>query len=232
MLVVDKFTSEDLNFLKQGGTVTFDISTPKELVLDTVKAINDFEAMFNTRDPNRASELPRIEIDAKSCNTDVLIALLDYAMHREDIVNASLILNIFNVIKLYNSLSNSYFESPISYIKSIEEFIDIKAELAPTIKEVSTKLAFWYLSALYSIHKTEITVVDKIEMVPNLYHALLLTSDLFTLSAIFNKGDNIQTKDLVLVDSAYVYVVELANRLSLTNAFMMDIEKTLKLTEK
>lgn len=232
MLVVDKFTNDDLNALKQGGTVTFDISTPTDVVLETVKAINDFESTFNTRDPNMASELPQIQIDAKNCNTDVLIALLDYAMHREDLVNASLILNIFNVIKLYNSLSDSYFESPISYIKSIEEFIDIKAELAPTIREISTKLAFWYLSALYSIHKTEITVVDKVEKVPNLYHALLLTSDLFTLSAIFNKGDNIETKDLVLVDSAYVYVVELANRLSLTNAFVMDIEKTLKLNEK
>lgn len=231
MLVVDKFTDSDFETLKNGGTVTFDIATPKELVLDIVNRINDFEATFNTRDPDTPSGLPSITIDAKQCNTDVTVALLDYAMKREDLVNASLILNVFNMVKLYNSLSDSYFESPMSYIKSIEEFIDVKAELAPTIKEVSTKLAFWYLSALYSIHKTEITVVDKVEKVPNLYHSLILTSDLFTLSAIFNKGDNIQTKDLVLVESAYVYIVELANRLSMTNAFVMDIEKALNLKQ-
>lgn len=231
MLVVDKFTDSDFESLKNGGAVTFDIATPKELVLDVVNRINDFEATFNTRDPDTPSGLPSITIDAKQCNTDVIVAVLDYAMKREDLVNASLILNVFNMVKLYNSLSDSYFESPMSYIKSIEEFIDVKAELAPTIKEVSTKLAFWYLSALYSIHKTEITVVDKVERVPNLYHSLILTSDLFTLSAIFNKGDNIQTKDLVLVESAYVYIVELANRLSMTNAFVMDIEKALNLKQ-
>lgn len=228
MLVTTQFTDADFELVKQGESVTFDVSTPQDLVLFVVKRINDFEATFDTRNPEQASGLPIIQIDAKQCNTRVIVELLDYAMHREDLVNTSLLLNIFNVIKLYNTLSESYFESPLSYIKSIEEFIDIKSALAPTIREVSTKLAFWYLSALYSLHRTEITVVDKVEKMPNLYHYLLLTSDLFTLSGIFSKGENINTQDLVLVDYAYVYIVELSNRLSLTNSFLMDVEKVLK----
>lgn len=230
MLVTQQFTDQDFEEIKNGGRVTFDATTPKEVVLDTVKRINDFEATFDTRNIETKVVLPVIEIDAKQCNTDTLIALLDYAMGREDLVNASLMLNIFNFIKQYNSLSESYFDYPLSYVKSIEEFIDLKASLAPSIRHVSTQLAYWYLGALYSIHKTEITVIDKLEKVPNLYHGLLLASDLFTLSAIFNKSDSIDTSTLPQVEYAYVYVVELASRLCITDAFVKDIEKSFKQT--
>lgn len=227
MLVLTKLNEEDLNSLKSGGRVSFNEETPLEVVLHTVKCINDFEATFDTRSPAGKSSLPIIEIDAKGCSTDTIIEIMRYAMKREDLVNASLLLNVFNLIKRYNTLNDSYFEYELSYVKSIEEFIDLKASLAPEIKHVCTQLAYWYLGALYSIHKTEVTVVDKLETVPNLYHNLLLTSDLFTLSAIFNKGEDINTSKLPLVDYAYVYVIELASRMCVTDAFVKDIEKVL-----
>ena len=228
MLVTQEFTDQDFESIKAGGRVSFDETTPTKIVLATVKRINDYEAQFDTRTAEGKQVLPVIEIDAKQCSTDMLVKLLHYAMNREDLVNASLLLNIFNLIKQYNSLSETYFDYPLSYVKSIEEFIDLKATLAPDIKRVSTRLAYWYLGALYSIHKTEITVIDKLERVPNLYHSLLLASDLFTLSAIFNKGDSIDTSTLPQVEYAYVYVVELASRLCITDAFVKDIEKSLK----
>nr|DAH48029.1 MAG TPA: hypothetical protein [Caudoviricetes sp.] len=228
MLVTQEFTDQDFESIKAGGRVSFDETTPAKIVLATVKRINDYEAQFDTRTAEGKQVLPVIEIDAKQCSTDTLVKLLHYAMNREDLVNASLLLNIFNLIKQYNSLSETYFDYPLSYVKSIEEFIDLKATLAPDIKRVSTQLAYWYLGALYSIHKTEITVIDKLERVPNLYHSLLLASDLFTLSAIFNKGDSIDTSTLPQVEYAYVYVVELASRLCITDAFVKDIEKSLK----
>ena len=230
MFVTTEFTEKDLDSVKDGGRVSFTESSPCEVVLNAIKCINDFEATFDTRSSSGKSKLPVIEIDAKKCNTDTLIAILRYAMGREDLVNASLLLNIFNLIKQYNSLNESYFEHELSYVKSIEEFIDLKASLAPEIKNVCTKLAYWYLGALYSIHKTEVTVVDKLEPVPNLYHSLLLTSDLFTLSAIFNKGNSINTSELPLVDYAYVYVIELASRMCVTDAFVKDIEKVLNVS--
>ena len=230
MFVTTEFTEKDLDSVKDGGRVSFTESTPCEVVLNAIKCINDFEATFDTRSSSGKSKLPVIEIDAKKCNTDTLIAILRYAMGREDLVNASLLLNIFNLIKQYNTLNESYFEHELSYVKSIEEFIDLKASLAPEIKNVCTKLAYWYLGALYSIHKTEVTVVDKLEPVPNLYHSLLLTSDLFTLSAIFNKGNSINTSELPLVDYAYVYVIELASRMCVTDAFVKDIEKVLNVS--
>lgn len=230
MFVNNEFTKEDLDSVKNGGRVSFTESTPCEVVLHTIKCINDFEATFNTRCPSATCKLPVIEIDAKKCDTDTIIAIMRYAMRREDLVNASLLLNIFNLIKQYNTLNDSYFEYELSYVKSIEEFIDLKASLAPEIKHVCTQLAYWYLGALYSIHKTEVTIVDKLEPVPNLYHNLLLTSDLFTLSAIFNKGDGINTSELPLVDYAYVYVIELASRMCVTDAFVKDIEKVLNVS--
>ena len=230
MFVTTEFTEKDLDSVKDGGRVSFTESSPCEVVLNAIKCINDFEATFDTRSSSGKSKLPVIEIDAKKCNTDTLIAILRYAMGREDLVNASLLLNIFNLIKQYNTLNESYFEHELSYVKSIEEFIDLKASLAPEIKNVCTKLAYWYLGALYSIHKTEVTVVDKLEPVPNLYHSLLLTSDLFTLSAIFNKGNSINTSELPLVDYAYVYVIELASRMCVTDAFVKDIEKVLNVS--
>ena len=120
MLVTNSFTQQDLDALKNGGKVSFDETTPKELVLKTVKMINDYESTFEVRDFHQQVKLPTIEIDAKACSSDTLIALMDYALHREDLLNASLILNIFNLIKQYNSLSESYFNNPRSYIKSID----------------------------------------------------------------------------------------------------------------
>lgn len=229
MLITESFTQKDMDALKNGGKISFDASTPVDVVLQAVKMINDYEATFEVRNFHQKTDFPTIEIDAKACSTETLIALLGYAMNREDLLNASLILNIFNLIKQYNSLSEAYFNSPSSYVKSIEEFIDLKASLALPIKKVCTQLAYWYLGALYSLHKTEITVIDRLEKVPNLYHTLLLSSDLFTLSAVFSRGDGIDTANLPWVDNAYIYIMELANRMCITNAFVRDIEKSLGL---
>ena len=225
MLITTQFTEQDFDSIKNGGTVSFNETTPKDLVLEVVSKINDFEATFNTRDPGHPSQLPTIEIDAKHCTPDTVTALLDYAMSREDLVNGTLILNIFNLVKQYNSLSEEYFAHPLSYVNSIEQFIDLKASLAPAIKHACTQLAYWYLASLYSLHKTEVTIIDKLVTVPNLYHNLLLASDLFTLSAIFNKGDAINTDELPLVDSAFVYVAELSHRLCITDTLVKEIEK-------
>ena len=151
-------------------------------------------------------------VSLRGLSTELLTEGLRLCFGRLDIANPYILLNLYNTVKRYNTLDNSFFESEDVWFTSIEQFLDIKVGLRSEIQSFTNKMAYWYLSCIYSMHKVEYTMLEHHEPMPDIYRNFMLTSDLYTMSALVAKADNIQTKDLMLVDNAYAYVTELALR--------------------
>ena len=151
-------------------------------------------------------------VSLRGLSTELLTEGLRLCFGRLDIANPYILLNLYNTVKRYNTLDNSFFESEEVWFTSIEQFLDIKVGLRSEIQSFTNKMAYWYLSCIYSMHKVEYTMLEHHEPMPDIYRNFMLTSDLYTMSALVAKADNIQTKDLMLVDNAYAYVTELALR--------------------
>ncbi len=72
-------------------------------------------------------------IDIKPLPFDLKKAVFKHALAYPDLLNSYMILNIFNLIKGYNTFDDSFFENPSIYFNTLEEFLDIKTDLASEI---------------------------------------------------------------------------------------------------
>lgn len=185
-------------------SISFDPSVDADVFKQAVSDILDY-----TRNLEIAKQ-PKVSL--RGLSTELLTEGLRLCFGRLDIANPCILLNLYNTVKRYNTLDNSFFESEEVWFTSIEQFLDIKVGLRSEIQDFTNKMAYWYLSCIYSMHKVEYTMLEYHEPMPDIYRNFMLTSDLYTMSALVAKADNIQTKDLMLVDNAYAYVTELALR--------------------
>lgn len=208
--------------------------------LDDVKSINDTESQYNVSFSNydaysdSITHLLQLEpkyklfLHLKNFSTENKIYILKDAMSDKELQDPVLLLNIFNLIKNYNSYDDSYFSYEYTMFKDLEEILQIKLELKTDIKEYKTELAFWFLSCLNSLQKIEYTYADTVYSIPKAYKAILDQSDLILISNFINKANNIETKDLVLVDMAYAYITNICRKLAVTDTLLNDIGKVLK----
>lgn len=185
-------------------SISFDPSVDADVFKQAVSDILDY-----TKNLEIAKQ-PMVSL--RGLSTELLTEGLRLCFGRLDIANPCILLNLYNTVKRYNTLDNSFFESEEVWFTSIEQFLDIKVGLRSEIQDFTNKMAYWYLSCIYSMHKVEYTMLEHHEPMPDIYRNFMLTSDLYTMSALVAKADNIQTKDLMLVDNAYAYVTELALR--------------------
>ena len=185
-------------------SISFDPSIDADVFKQAVSDILDY-----TKNLELAKQ-PIVSL--RGLSTELLTEGLRLCFGRLDIANPYILLNLYNTVKRYNTLDNSFFESEDVWFTSIEQFLDIKVGLRSEIQSFTNKMAYWYLSCIYSMHKVEYTMLEHHEPMPDIYRNFMLTSDLYTMSALVAKADNIQTKDLMLVDNAYAYVTELALR--------------------
>lgn len=185
-------------------SISFDPSIDADVFKQAVSDILDY-----TKNLEIAKQ-PSVSL--RGLSTELLTEGLRLCFGRLDIANPCILLNLYNTVKRYNTLDNSFFESEEVWFTSIEQFLDIKVGLRSEIQDFTNKMAYWYLSCIYSMHKVEYTMLEHHEPMPDIYRNFMLTSDLYTMSALVAKADNIQTKDLMLVDNSYAYVTELALR--------------------
>ncbi len=199
--------------------VNFNVSDDVENIIEQIDNIVKLEL----EEFNKDEQFDKTQCDVinlKNLDTDQLTAVFRYCLTNENIVNPSILLNMFNLVKRFNTLDQSFFESEQVWFSNLEQFLDVKLNLTDEIKSFSSKLAFWYLSCICSMHKVEYTVMEHVEVMPLTYRYFIMTSDMMTLSAVVATADPIDTKQLVLVDKAYIFVSELASRLSLASAFL------------
>lgn len=154
----------------------------------------------------------QIFLDLKGLPVETLAEIFRYAFKKEDLNDPLLILNIINLIKVYNTLDDSFFDDEYVYADDIEKFLDLKLELVDDIAEFNKKVSIYFLSLFKSYNKFVYTPMDKHYKLPTIYKNIFLSTDLLTLSGIFSDTKNFDTSECVLIEDAFLYLTSLIEK--------------------
>lgn len=148
-------------------------------------------------------------LDLKSCDVKLKADIIRYALTQDNVTDPLMLLNILNLVKVYNTLDDSYFEAPDIYVSSVEELLDLKLDLNKDLKAFARQLSIYFLSLIKSYNKFAYTPADEHYELPKTYESIILATDMLTLAGIFAKVTNISTDELLYIDNAYIYMTSL-----------------------
>lgn len=169
---------------------------------------------------------------------EILISNLSYNHRKEalrsalktpQLKNSIFLMNVFCLVKGYNTFEESYFEHPQVFLNDEVEFLDIFDDLEEEIKEVTYKTAEYYVSMLKTCN-----LVEAVENNPNaveienLYVYLFDVMDVTILAKILSsvKDPSIwETKKIVL--HSLGYLGQIAEKFVFTNTVMDLIGKSI-----
>lgn len=182
-------------------------------------------------------ELFEFEITSKF-TIDILIKNLSYnhrkkalscALKTPELRNPIFLMNIFCLIKGYNTFEEAYFEHEQVFLNDEVEFLDIFDDLEEEIKEVTLKTAEYYISMLKTCN-----LVEAVENNPNavkmenIYIYLFNSMDVTILARILSqvKDPSIwETKKIVL--NSLGYLGKIAEKFVFANTIMSLIGQTI-----
>lgn len=207
---ISSILTEDNNGIKiesniKDYSIRLHIYPEAENIIDVINNIYGVVNKFNETTEKKAT----IMIDLKNCNAQQKVEVLKYALQYDDLEDPLMLLNILNLVKVYNTLDDSYFESKDIYVNSVEELLDLKLAISKELKAFSRRLSVYFLSILKSYNKLAFTPADEHIALPKIYESIILATDLLTLSGIFAKINDISTSELTYIDNSYVYMTSL-----------------------
>lgn len=199
--------------------IRFDNNISKEDFLSCLKQLWQFEI-----DSNHT-----IDILIKNLSYDYRKEALGCALKTPELRNPIFLMNIFCLIKGYNTFEESYFEHPQVFLNDEVEFLDIFDDLEEEIKEVTLKTAEYYISMLKTCN-----LVEAVENNPNavkmenIYIYLFNSMDVTILARILSqvKDPSIwETKKIVL--NSLGYLGKIAEKFVFANTIMSLIGQTI-----
>lgn len=208
----------DVQSLPFDQPLQFDTTSDFIPLLD--KVLDYEESLFDLKTMQGKTFL----LDFKGQPSQVLITLFEHVLQRESLVNTRLLLNLQLFVNGYSTYDDSLYESPDIYVSDIAQILDIKLAIVDTVKQFRTKCSYWFLACLKSLHKVEYTYLDPIVKLPSLYKRFILSSTLLNMSSILSKSDNIQLKDLPLVEDAFPVIIELASTTAIANGLIQNFD--------
>lgn len=147
-----------------------------------------------------------VMIDLKSLPVSFKAEAIKYAIKLDDLKDPLMTMNLINLVKVYNTLEDKYFESEDIYVNSVEELLDLKLELSAELKEFTKRISIYFMSMFKSYNKMVFNSTDEHIELPSLYRSVFCATDFLTLSGIFAKAPEFSSKDLVYIDNAYRYI--------------------------
>ena len=173
----------------------------------------------------------KYSLDIKNISLADKIEIIKFALNYENLDSDPLmLLNILNLVKSYNTLSEDYFQSPDIYVNSVEELLDLKLALSTEMKTFSKKIVMYFFGILKSFNKMSFTAADEHEELPNLFKNLFLLLDINTISALLAKCPNFCTDEIKYVDNAYVYMSSIILKSAGASALLEDFYKSMEVT--
>ena len=116
LVKTDKIVRKDENKHKIIELIPHNDITKEELI-DLLKYVYDLENNEKFKD--------NILLKLKGLNTDLIEESIKYSLTREDLKDPLMILNIINLIKIYNNLNDNFFQDESMYIDSNNLVFDI-----------------------------------------------------------------------------------------------------------
>lgn len=210
----------------------------EEDTIEALKSIFDWELAigdFKVDDKDFTGR-PVVNLSLKGINYPALREAFRYSFNRIDMRNPFMLMNVFNFIKTYNTLTDKFLKSPEVFLNDLEQSTDLKIELKSEIIELKKKTSIYFLSTLKSYNKLEYTDKDNYPVLPNMFKAFFNSSDLLTLCGIFADSPTFDTKELVKVHNAFEYVTSMLEKsavgFGLMEGFLNLMEEKGKIKDK
>ena len=206
----DNFKKEEAK--QQSIVVRFDEKISVEDLLAILKRFWEFEVASNHT----------IDILIKNLSYEHRKAALGEALKTTQLRNPIFLMNIFCLIKGYNTFEDAYFEHEQVFLNDEVEFLDIFDDLETEIGEVTKQLAEYYVSMLKTCN-----LIDGVENNPNtvriesLYEYLFTSVDVVILARILSsvKDPTIwETKKIVYNSLGYLGAI--AEKFVFTNSIL------------
>lgn len=206
----DNFKKEEAE--QQSIIVRFDEKISVEDLLVALKRFWEFEVAFNHT----------IDILIKNLSYEHRKAALGEALKTTQLRNPIFLMNVFCLIKGYNTFEDAYFEHEQVFLNDEVEFLDIFDDLETEIGEVTKQLAEYYVSMLKTCN-----LIDGVENNPNtvriepLYEYLFTSVDVVILARILSsvKDPAIwETKKIVYNSLGYLGAI--AEKFVFTNSIL------------
>lgn len=206
----DNFKKEEAK--QQSIVVRFDEKISVEDLLVILKRFWEFEVASNHT----------IDILIKNLSYEHRKAALGEALKTTQLRNPIFLMNVFCLIKGYNTFEDAYFEHEQVFLNDEVEFLDIFDDLETEIGEVTKQLAEYYVSMLKTCN-----LIDGVENNPNtvriesLYEYLFTSVDVVILARILSsvKDPTIwETKKIVYNSLGYLGAI--AEKFVFTNSIL------------
>lgn len=203
----------------------------QHLDADTIISILDKIIKDEAEEYSKNTQMLTANIVLKGLSSESLVVIYKHLLECDNLVNSSLILNILNLIKMYNAFDDSFFAHELIHFKDLEQFLDVKLELKAALEKFINRIGVYYLSIMSSAHKTTYTYLDQPVELPYLYKRIILSSDFIILSGILSKCKTLSTNELYIVKDAYMYLAECAKKMQLADALLNLFVSPAKLAE-
>lgn len=166
----------------------------------------------------------------KGLSSELLAEVFKYAFTRDDLKDPLTSLNVFNLIKIYNTLDESFFEDENVWFSSLESMLDVKLLIHNELKQFIRQFSIYFLSLIKSYNKITYTPVDNNIEMGQLFKTLFLTMDFMTAAGIFSTTKDINTNELLLITDAFKYLNDMMVKncmgINLLNSFLEEKEIT------
>lgn len=145
-------------------------------------------------------------LDFKGLDDDKMCIIFKYAMLHDDRSSPLITLNLFNLLKTYNNLDESFFNSDDTYFKDITQLVDIKLGLDTETKDFLRKFSVYFLSLIKCCNKLTYSPLETVHKLPVLYQTLFCMMDFTTAAGIFSRAPEVNTNECILVEDAYKFL--------------------------
>lgn len=204
-----------------------------------ISVIVRFDENIDTEDLKVCLEVLWKNENESNHSIDILIKNLSYekrrealriALKTENLSNKIFLMNVFCLIKGYNTFDEAYFENEQVFLNDEVEFLDIFDDLEEEINFVTTKLAEYYVSMLKTCN-----LVEAVNNNPNavemekLYVFLFSMLDVTVMAKILSsvKDPSIwETKKIVLY--SLNYLGQMAEKFMFTNSILNLLSASIK----
>jgi hypothetical protein len=192
----------------------------KEELIEMISSIYDEEL----KEENQEIVL----LNLKHLSSELKAEVFKYAFTREDIKDPLTTLNILNLIKIYNTLDETFFEDENVWFNSLEDLLDLKLLIHSELKTFVRQFSIYFLSLIKSYNKMTYTLLDNNIELPQLYKTLFLSMDFMTAAGIFSVSNPINTTELLCINDPMKYLTEMMVKnclgISLFNDFLSQQE--------
>lgn len=224
-LLVDDSCGINATYNINDYTIRLEVKDEAEDVVNKIKDIYNAVLSYNEE---HADKKATIMVDLKHCSVEKKAELIKFALQFDKLEDPLMLLNILNLIKVYNTLDESYFKSADVYVNSIEELLDLKLAINSELKEFSKRLVIYFLGVLKSYNKMAFTPADEHIELPIVFQNIFRVVDIATIASLFAKCGTFSTDEVMYIDHAYTYMTLIlsksANAISLIEEFYTEKE--------